>query len=178
LSGLEEALKRLESDRRSAIKVASLKTLPERRPKIHLAKLPLSKKSTKRRKPLQTLYQLPSKQLPEKTPGLADLAPSSSVTTATMETRESPNRRKHHEKSEKLLASEDHDMDQDDPIIEHEPTFFPLTEKCHHYTRRADVDWDIQKSGSPPSSKLNSNSHLGTGINGTAYFRITMKEFI
>jgi len=24
-------------------------------------------------------------------------------------------------------------------------TFFPLTKDCHHYTRRADVDWDIQK---------------------------------
>jgi hypothetical protein len=137
LSGLEEALKKLESDRRSAIKV-SLKTQPKRRPKIHLAKLPLSKKSTNRRKPLQTLYQLPSKQLPENTPGLANLAPSSSATTA----------RKHDEKSDKLLASGDHDMDQDDPTTEHEPTFFALTEKCHHYTRRADVDWDIQKSDS------------------------------
>jgi hypothetical protein len=147
LSGLEEALKKLESDRRSAIKV-SLKTQPKRRPKIHLAKLPLSKKSTNRRKPLQTLYQLPSKQLPENTPGLANLAPSSSATTATMETRESPNMRKHDEKSDKLLASGDHDMDQDDPTTEHKPTFFALTEKCHHYTRRADVDWDIQKSDS------------------------------
>jgi hypothetical protein len=149
-------LKKLESDRHSAI-FTSLKTLPKRSPKIHLAKLPLSKKSTNRRKPLQTLYQLPSKQLPEKTPGLADLAPSSSATTATMESRESPNRRKHYEKSEKLLASEDHDMNQVDPTIEHEPTFFPLTEKCHHYTRRADVDWDIQKSDShhPANSILN-----------------------
>ena len=170
-------MKKLESDRHSAI-FTSLKTLPKRSPKIHLAKLPLSKKSTNRRKPLQTLYQLPSKQLPEKTPGLADLAPSSSATTATMESRESPNRRKHYEKSEKLLVSRNHDMDQDDPIIEHEPTFFPLTKKCHHYTRRTDVDWDIQKSDSPPSSKLNSDLHLGTGINGTAYFRSTMKEFI
>jgi hypothetical protein len=140
-------LKKLESERRSAIKVASLKTLPKRQRKIHLAKLPVFKKSTNRRKPLQTLYELPSKQLPEKTPGLADLAPSPSATTATMETREPPNRRKHDEKREKLLASEDHDMGQDDPTAEQEPTFFPLTEKCHHYTRRADVDWDIQKSG-------------------------------
>ncbi len=22
---------------------------------------------------------------------------------------------------------------------------FPLTKDCHHYTRRQDVDWDIQK---------------------------------
>jgi hypothetical protein len=148
LRGLEEALKKLESDRRSVNKVASLKTQPKSCPKTHLAKLPLSRKSTNQRKPLQTLNQLSSKQVPEKIPGLADLAPSSSATIVTMETKKTPNGRKHDEKREKLLVSEDHDMDQEDPTAEHEPAFFPLTEKCHHYTRRADVDWDIQKSGS------------------------------
>jgi hypothetical protein len=40
------------------------------------------------------------------------------------------------------LASADHDMTDAETNTD---TFFPLTEECHHYTRRSDVDWDIQK---------------------------------
>jgi hypothetical protein len=39
-------------------------------------------------------------------------------------------------------ASADQDMTDAETNID---TFFPLTEECHHYTRRSDVDWDIQK---------------------------------
>jgi hypothetical protein len=95
-----------------------------------------------------------------------------------MEPREPPSRRKDGGKSAKLLASEDHDMEKEDPTTKLELAFFPLTEKCHHYIRRTEVDWDIQKLDSPPCSQLNSNLQLDTGINGTAYFRSTMREFI
>jgi len=39
-------------------------------------------------------------------------------------------------------ASADHDMSVAESST---PAYLPLTEKCHHYTRRNDVDWDIQK---------------------------------
>jgi hypothetical protein len=34
--------------------------------------------------------------------------------------------------------------DQGTAVFE-EPEYFALTEECHHYTRRQDVNWDIQK---------------------------------
>jgi hypothetical protein len=39
-------------------------------------------------------------------------------------------------------ASADHDMSVAESST---AAYLPLTEKCHHYTRRSDVDWDIQK---------------------------------
>lgn len=43
---------------------------------------------------------------------------------------------------ERDSASADHDMSDAESST---AAYLPLTEKCHHYTRRSDVDWDIQK---------------------------------
>jgi hypothetical protein len=43
---------------------------------------------------------------------------------------------------ERNSASADHDMSDADSST---AAYLPLTEKCHYYTRRSDVDWDIQK---------------------------------
>jgi len=40
------------------------------------------------------------------------------------------------------LALVDHDMTDAEATV---ANFFPLTEQCHHYVRRSDVSWDIQK---------------------------------
>jgi hypothetical protein len=43
---------------------------------------------------------------------------------------------------EREPASVDHNMTHTENAV---VDYFPLTEECHHYTRRSDVDWDIQK---------------------------------
>jgi hypothetical protein len=50
------------------------------------------------------------------------------------------NGEKNHEKREP--ASADHNMTPAENAV---VDYFPLTEECHHYTRRSDIDWDIQK---------------------------------
>jgi hypothetical protein len=52
-------------------------------------------------------------------------------------------------------ASVDNDMTD---VHTNEDKFFPLTKDCHHYTRRADVDWDIQKYVLVPQTHYSSNS--------------------
>lgn len=55
------------------------------------------------------------------------------------------NGEKSQEKRESTSA--DHEMiDADKP-----PEYLPLTDECHHYTRRNQVDWDIQKQVPPLS---------------------------
>ncbi|KUJ22269.1 RNA methylase family protein-like protein [Mollisia scopiformis] len=36
-------------------------------------------------------------------------------------------------------------MEATESVMDDRPNRFPLTNECHHYTRRQDVDWDIQK---------------------------------
>ncbi len=43
---------------------------------------------------------------------------------------------------ERDSASADHDISD---VESSTAAYLPLTEECHHYTRRSDVDWDIQK---------------------------------
>jgi hypothetical protein len=52
---------------------------------------------------------------------------------------------KNHKEREPVAADQ---MMADQMMADPETTvvdYFPLTEECHHYTRRSDVDWDIQK---------------------------------
>jgi hypothetical protein len=51
-----------------------------------------------------------------------------------------PNGEKNQEEQDSAFV--DHDMTDTEATEAH---YFPLTEQCHHYTRRSDVDWDIQK---------------------------------
>jgi hypothetical protein len=98
------------------------------------------------------------------------------VSTSEKETimaEKSPiNGEKNHE--ERGPASTDHDMaDAETTVVD----YFPLTEECHHYTRRSDVDWDIQKQVTLLYTGPNSNFRPGTGLNVTAYFRSTMRAY-
>lgn len=54
---------------------------------------------------------------------------------------------------------------------------FPLTENCHHYTHRSEVDWDIQKSVRCALKSKQSNFSSDIGHSVTAYSHFTMKGY-
>jgi hypothetical protein len=65
-----------------------------------------------------------------------------------------------------------------DSVLNPSAMSFPLTENCHHYTHRSEVDWDIQKLVRFPIKSGQSNFCSDTGHNVTAYSHSTMKEYI
>jgi hypothetical protein len=69
-----------------------------------------------------------------------DFRVSTSESKTIMAERSLIDGEKNHKKQES--ASADHNMTHAGNAV---VDYFPLTEECHHYTRRSDVDWDIQK---------------------------------
>ena len=53
----------------------------------------------------------------------------------------------------------------------------PLTDECHHYTHRKDVDWDIQKYGLryTSNSQFRTDSLTGIGTRDTVSSPVTMR---
>lgn len=100
--------------------------------------LSFSNKSTTE-EPSPNLFITPSTQpLVENQP--IGVSVSTIETETNMAKETSPNGQEGLE--ERDSASADHDMSDAESNT---AAYLPLTEKCHHYTRRSDVDWDIQK---------------------------------
>lgn len=100
--------------------------------------LSFSNKSTTE-EPSPNLFITPSPQpLVENQPIGVSVSTIEAETNMAKET--SPNGQEGLE--ERDSASADHDMSDAESNT---AAYLPLTEKCHHYTRRSDVDWDIQK---------------------------------
>ena len=88
---------------------------------------------------LSTLLAPASQQSLAESPP-TDFRVSASESKTIMAERSLINGEKNHKKREP--ASADHNMTHAGNAV---VDYFPLTEECHHYTRRSDVDWDIQK---------------------------------
>jgi hypothetical protein len=121
------------------------------------------------------------KSLPSLTAQVSQQPPTGpEVTGAGISTTEQENTMAHgatngaRSQGKRSLASADHHITDADTD---EDEYFPLTKDCHHYTRRADVDWDIQKYVLVANTCSNSNFISGTGISATAYSHYTMREY-
>ena len=110
---------------------------------------------------LQSPSELESGQALSNTPIVEELFPTlqppttnhSSVGAAKLEVVASTSKIENTMAQESFTNGEKSQEEQSSTSVDHDMTdaythctkIFPLTENCHHYTRRSDVDWDIQK---------------------------------
>jgi len=110
---------------------------------------------------LQSPSELESGQTLSNTPIVEELFPTlqppttnhSSVGAAKLEVVASTSKIENTMAQESFTNGEKSQEEQSSTSVDHDMTdanthctkIFPLTENCHHYTRRSDVDWDIQK---------------------------------